>query len=70
VLVTGTNGKTTVAHLLAAILRTAGPVAHNDTGANMADGAVAALLARPEAGVAVLEVDELHLGVDPLRWTP
>ena len=61
VLVTGTNGKTTVAHLLAAILRTAGPVAHNDTGANMADGAVAALMARPDAGVAVLEVDELHL---------
>ena len=61
VLVTGTNGKTTVAHLLAAVLRTVGSVAHNDTGANMADGAVAALLARPEADLAVLEVDELHL---------
>lgn len=61
VLVTGTNGKTTVAHLLAAALRTVGPVAHNDTGANMADGALAALMARPEAQFAVLEVDELHL---------
>ena len=61
VLVTGTNGKTTVAHLLAAALRTLGPVAHNDTGANMVDGVVAALMARPEARRAVLEVDELHL---------
>jgi lipid II isoglutaminyl synthase (glutamine-hydrolysing) len=61
VLVTGTNGKTTVAHLLAAVLRETGPVAHNETGANMADGAVAALMARPEARLAVLEVDELHL---------
>jgi len=61
VLVTGTNGKTTVAHLLAGVLRQAEPVAHNDTGANMADGAVAALMARPQARLAVLEVDELHL---------
>jgi UDP-N-acetylmuramyl tripeptide synthase len=62
VLVTGTNGKTTTAHLLAAALRTLGPVAHNDSGANMADGAVAALAAHPDAPLAVLEVDELHLG--------
>jgi UDP-N-acetylmuramyl tripeptide synthase len=61
VLVTGTNGKTTTAHLVAAALRTAGAVAHNDTGANMVDGAVAALVACPDAPFAVLEVDELHL---------
>lgn len=61
VLVSGTNGKTTTAHLLAAALRTAGPVAHNATGANMADGAVAALTADPDAPAAVIEVDELHL---------
>jgi len=61
VLVSGTNGKTTVAHMLAVALRTLGPVAHNDTGANMADGALAALMARPDAHRAVLEVDELHL---------
>jgi UDP-N-acetylmuramyl tripeptide synthase len=60
-LVTGTNGKTTVAHLLAAALHTAGPVSHNATGANMADGAVAALMAELQAPLAVLEVDELHL---------
>jgi UDP-N-acetylmuramyl tripeptide synthase len=62
VLVSGTNGKTTTAHMLAAALRTRGPVAHNATGANMPDGAVAALLVQPQAGHAVLEVDELYLG--------
>jgi lipid II isoglutaminyl synthase (glutamine-hydrolysing) len=61
VLVTGTNGKTTTAHMLAAALRTRGTVAHNATGANMADGALAALIANPSASTAVLEVDELHL---------
>jgi UDP-N-acetylmuramyl tripeptide synthase len=61
VLVSGTNGKTTTAHLLATALSAAGPVAHNATGANMADGAAAALMADPDAPVAVLEVDELHL---------
>ncbi|HEV7187868.1 MAG TPA: MurT ligase domain-containing protein [Blastococcus sp.] len=62
VLVSGTNGKTTTAHLIAAALRTAGPVAHNDTGANMPDGLVAALAADRAAPFAVLEVDELYLG--------
>jgi UDP-N-acetylmuramyl tripeptide synthase len=61
VLVTGTNGKTTTAHLLAAAARTRSRVAHNDGGANMADGALAALLADRSAPVAVLEVDELHV---------
>jgi UDP-N-acetylmuramyl tripeptide synthase len=60
-LVTGTNGKTTTAHLLAAALRTQGPVAHNHSGANMTDGAVAALATQRHASLAVLEVDELHL---------
>lgn len=62
VLVSGTNGKTTTAHLVAAALRAHGAVvAHNETGANMADGAVAAFIARPDASFAVLEVDERHL---------
>lgn len=61
VLVSGTNGKTTTSHLVAAAARTAGPVAHNAGGSNMADGAVAALAAAPDARYAVLEVDELHL---------
>ncbi|AEA22325.1 domain of unknown function DUF1727 [Pseudonocardia dioxanivorans CB1190] len=70
VLVSGTNGKTTTSHLLATLLRTSGSVAHNATGANMSDGAVAALTAAPDAELAVLEVDELHVAavaeaVDP-----
>jgi UDP-N-acetylmuramyl tripeptide synthase len=69
-LVSGTNGKTTTSHLLAALLGTAGPVAHNATGANMPDGTVAALTASAGARHAVLEVDELHVAavaeaVDP-----
>ena len=61
VLVSGTNGKTTTSHMIAAALGTRGPVAHNATGSNMADGAVSALVSRSEAREAVLEVDELHL---------
>jgi len=47
--------------MLAAALSTLGEVAHNASGSNMADGAVAALSDRPDARWAVLEVDELHL---------
>jgi UDP-N-acetylmuramyl tripeptide synthase len=70
VLVSGTNGKTTTSHLVAAAVRTAGRVAHNAGGSNMADGAVAALAEAADAEYAVLEVDELHLAavaqaVDP-----
>jgi UDP-N-acetylmuramyl tripeptide synthase len=70
VLVSGTNGKTTTSHLVAAAVRTAGRVAHNAGGSNMADGAVAALAEARDAEYAVLEVDELHLAaiaeaVDP-----
>ncbi len=61
VLVSGTNGKTTTSHMLAAALRGQGPVAHNASGSNMADGALAALTDAVDAGWAVLEVDELHL---------
>jgi lipid II isoglutaminyl synthase (glutamine-hydrolysing) len=61
VLVSGTNGKTTTSHLVAAGVRTAGRVAHNPGGSNMADGAVAALAEAPDAEYAVIEVDELHL---------
>ena len=60
--VTGTNGKTTTSHLVAAALGGRGPVAHNAAGSNMTDGAVAALIDAPRARLAVLEVDELHLG--------
>jgi lipid II isoglutaminyl synthase (glutamine-hydrolysing) len=70
VLVSGTNGKTTTSHLVAAAVRTAGRVAHNAGGSNMADGAVAALADARDTEYAVIEVDELHLAavaeaVDP-----
>lgn len=62
-LVTGTNGKTTTARLLvaAAQLHSGRPVAHNDTGANMPAGHVAALAEQPDAELCVLEVDESYL---------
>ncbi|QYN26422.1 MurT ligase domain-containing protein [Amycolatopsis sp. DSM 110486] len=58
VLVTGTNGKTTTALMLSRILETLGEVARNGDGANMPDGVTAALVAKPHAPVAVLEIDE------------
>lgn len=62
VVVTGTNGKTTTSHLLTAALGGRGAIAHNATGSNMVDGAVTALMGARAARLAVLEVDELHLG--------
>jgi UDP-N-acetylmuramyl tripeptide synthase len=70
VLVSGTNGKTTTSHMVAAALGVRGPVAHNASGSNMADGAVAALAERPDARWAVLEVDELHLASVARRCDP
>ncbi|HWD06300.1 MAG TPA: MurT ligase domain-containing protein [Amycolatopsis sp.] len=61
VLVTGTNGKTTTALMLTRILETLGEVAGNGDGANMPDGVTAALVAKPHAPVAVLEVDENYV---------
>jgi lipid II isoglutaminyl synthase (glutamine-hydrolysing) len=60
-LVSGTNGKTTTNHFLAAALGTLGPVATNADGANMDAGMVVALGAAPAAARAALECDELWL---------
>jgi UDP-N-acetylmuramyl tripeptide synthase len=64
-LVTGTNGKTTTANLLAAVLTAAGKqFAFNQAGANLVTGICGALLenyswgGRPRAQLALLEVDE------------
>lgn len=70
VVVTGTNGKSTTTRMTAAALATLGPVATNAEGANMDAGLVAALAADREAGLAALEVDEMHVphvadAVDP-----
>jgi len=61
VIVTGTNGKSTTTRMTAAALGTLGPVATNAEGANMDAGLVAALAAHREAGLAALEVDEMHV---------
>ncbi len=67
--VTGTNGKTTTANLLAHFLRAAGClVAHNALGANMLPGVATALFqdrqfcGRPRSRIALLEVDEGSVG--------
>jgi len=63
-LISATNGKTTMTHLLTAAVRAADPtarVATNAEGANMGPGLVAALGATPDATTAVLEVDERWL---------
>ena len=61
VVVTGTNGKSTTTRMTAAALNTIGPVATNAEGANMDAGLVAALAGSRDAGLAVLEVDEMHV---------
>jgi UDP-N-acetylmuramyl tripeptide synthase len=70
VVVTGTNGKSTTTRMTAAALATIGPVATNAEGANMDAGLVAALAGARHAGLAALEVDEMHVphvadAVDP-----
>jgi UDP-N-acetylmuramyl tripeptide synthase len=65
VVVAGTNGKTTTAHLLAHIMRTLGhrPV-HNRAGANLAAGIASALVehadlrGQPRGDLGIFEVDE------------
>ena len=61
VIVTGTNGKSTTTRMTAAALSTSGAVATNAEGANMDAGLVAALAADRRAGLAALEVDEMHV---------
>lgn len=61
VVVTGTNGKSTTTRMTAAALQTVGPVATNAEGANMDAGLVAALASARSAGLAALEVDEMHV---------
>jgi lipid II isoglutaminyl synthase (glutamine-hydrolysing) len=61
VVVTGTNGKSTTTRMAAAALATIGPVATNAEGANMDAGLIAALAGARNAGLAALEVDEMHV---------
>ncbi len=67
-LLTGTNGKTTTARMLAQVLRRAGwqPI-HNRAGANLVEGIATTLLyacdlrGRPAGDSGLFEVDEAHL---------
>jgi UDP-N-acetylmuramyl tripeptide synthase len=62
VVVSATNGKTTTAAMIAAILnRTGSRLVHNRAGANMAGG-VAAALAAGRGDLGLFEVDEFWLG--------
>jgi lipid II isoglutaminyl synthase (glutamine-hydrolysing) len=62
VVVSATNGKTTTAAMIAAILRRTGTrLVHNRAGANMAGG-VAAALAASDGDLGLFEVDEFWLG--------
>ncbi|PRC48076.1 DUF1727 domain-containing protein, partial [Mycobacterium sp. ITM-2017-0098] len=61
VVITGTNGKSTTTRMTAAALGMIGKVATNAEGANMDAGLVAALAAAPDAQLAALEVDEMHV---------
>ncbi len=62
--VSATNGKTTTAAMVAAILEQRGVrLVHNRTGANMAGGVASALLdARGQGDLGLFEVDEFWLG--------
>ncbi len=61
VLVTGTNGKSTVTALVAAALRARGRVVTNATGANMPDGIVTVMASDRTSELAAIEVDEVYL---------
>lgn len=62
-MVSGTNGKTTTTHFLAAAVREwlgadSGRLVHNADGANLHAGIASALSSRPDADLAILETDE------------
>lgn len=62
-MVSGTNGKTTTTHFLAAAVRaslghSADRLVHNADGANLHAGIASALSERPDADIAILETDE------------
>jgi UDP-N-acetylmuramyl tripeptide synthase len=65
--VSGTNGKTTTTHFLAAALRESLPagtnrLVHNADGANLHHGLASALGQHPDADIAILECDERVVG--------
>ena len=69
-LVSGTNGKTTTTHLLAAALGGPERVATSSAGANLPPGLAVALASSPPGSPAVLEVDEGYLGTVAAAVSP
>jgi UDP-N-acetylmuramyl tripeptide synthase len=70
VVLSGTNGKTTTAAMVAAVLGRSGMrLVHNRAGANMAGG-VAAALAAARGDIGLFEVDEFWLGAVTRQLTP
>jgi lipid II isoglutaminyl synthase (glutamine-hydrolysing) len=70
VLVSGTNGKTTTASMIAAILRAAGlDVVHNRAGSNMHWGVATAMLEQ-RGEIGVFEVDEAWLPILAMELSP
>ncbi|MBA3944274.1 MAG: DUF1727 domain-containing protein [Herpetosiphonaceae bacterium] len=77
ILVTGTNGKTTTARMVAAILRADGRrVLHNRAGANLLSGLTTTAVAntdlwgRPQADIALFETDEAHVPAAVIETQP
>jgi UDP-N-acetylmuramyl tripeptide synthase len=69
-LVSATNGKTTTASMVAAILSGRVRVAHNSSGANLVSGVASTLLANPRAELGLFEVDEAALPEVARRLRP
>lgn len=62
ILVTGTNGKSTTSKMLRKAIETLGPVTANIRGDNIHRGILSTFITDTKKDLAVLEVDELHLG--------
>lgn len=74
ILVTGTNGKTTITMLIAGVMRAAGfEVVNNESGSNLTRGVLTALLADVRQGnksILLLEVDEASMPAVCAATTP
>jgi UDP-N-acetylmuramyl tripeptide synthase len=69
-LISATNGKTTTASMVAAILSGGVRLAHNSSGANLVSGVASTLLANPRAELGLFEVDEAALPEVARRLQP
>jgi len=77
IVISGTNGKTTTALMIASILRSAGfKVLHNHSGANLLNGLASSFIAdanfwgHPRSNISVFELDEANLPIALNHFTP